>query len=584
MTLPTPFSRADMYLNYLNGNGSLEDLPEPLSRSDLYLFNLCVNRYAVETQIESANEILYGNGSLYLSAYTINTWQISLVSKTYIDNVNNTILIPVADLSDYITINANATFDTNYAFIKDESYVIGTSVKFATGYTSVTKIKAGTSQMLKVPSDTKYLYILNKNKSNGEIYLPTSIVNNGLTQEMKNMDNEITKGIKEKAGKICYVSASNSSYRDKELADFMCTGTNDEIIINQAIASLIYGGTVQLLDGDYYIDAFTKALNTTAIYVEYNGNPRVITIKGTTENKSYLSHYGVAIHVTSTAFSTLVDGTQYSVFNTISTKVQIGNWFAFPNNINFENFYLFLKDASKKIIGINGQNFGSMGIKQVGVYTENYFHDRFYRLKPATPVNGCIGVLSVGGANDEMARIEMNCVNSGGLYIGIKISGVEHLIMNTCTCSRGCYGYVFEGTCQKTLTMINCADEGNTHLPKFTGEGHLTAIDLCIERLSADVIPSDPDTNTEPYAIETTLGGWKGFISYIIQGSAFGITKLWKDGHGKNCKTVNLDHTKSGTVLPIAPEYMEQFFNTILNKMLTWNGSNWMDAIGSIIS
>lgn len=46
MALPTPVSRADMYLSYLNYTKglTLDDLPTPVSRSDMYLYNLCVNR------------------------------------------------------------------------------------------------------------------------------------------------------------------------------------------------------------------------------------------------------------------------------------------------------------------------------------------------------------------------------------------------------------------------------------------------------------------------------------------------------------------------------------------------------------
>lgn len=51
MTLPIPISNIDLYMNYLNGNGNLEDLPEPISRADVYLFNLCINRYVVEMEL-----------------------------------------------------------------------------------------------------------------------------------------------------------------------------------------------------------------------------------------------------------------------------------------------------------------------------------------------------------------------------------------------------------------------------------------------------------------------------------------------------------------------------------------------------
>ena len=42
------------------------------------------------------------------------------------------------------------------------------------------------------------------------------------------------------------VAAANSRVFEKQAADFVCTGTNDEAVINAAIARLKYGGTVRL--------------------------------------------------------------------------------------------------------------------------------------------------------------------------------------------------------------------------------------------------------------------------------------------------------------------------------------------------
>ena len=49
------------------------------------------------------------------------------------------------------------------------------------------------------------------------------------------------------------VAASNSRSFEKKSADFLCTGTNDEAVINAAIARLKFGGTVRLADGDYFL-------------------------------------------------------------------------------------------------------------------------------------------------------------------------------------------------------------------------------------------------------------------------------------------------------------------------------------------
>ena len=392
---------------------------------------------------------------------------------------------------------------------------------------------------------------------------------------------DLTFSNKGKYERIIYVAANDSSDYDKANADIVCTGTNDERIINKAVASLPYGGTIQLFDGNYYFDEFST-MNNSCVFFQNSGYGRTITIRGTTENKSFLSNYGVVIHVTEKAYSVLNDTTTYSVFNSVNEKVPIYQHEAYPNNVNFENFYLFLFNSQKKVVGINGSNLGSMEVNQVGVYNKDYFYYRFNRLKPPTPVEGCIGILSVKAANDEMARISLDCANAGGLWCGMTIKGVEHLIMNTCTSSRNVYGYEFVGRCDKTLTVINCADEGNTHLPVFKGTGSATIIDYCIERLHDEVIPDDPNGIVEPFATEDTTNGWKGFLSYRVQGNALGVNKFWKDGHGKGFKTVNLDNNLCGTTRPTNPDYLCEFFDTSTNKMLRWNGTNWVDGMGNI--
>ena len=130
------------------------------------------------------------------------------------------------------------------------------------------------------------------------------------------------------------------------------------------------------------------------------------------------------------------------------------------------------------------------------------------------------------------------------------------------------------------MTWINCCDEGNTHLPYFEGSGHLTAIDFNIERFNHTYIPDSPDA-TGPYAVEKEPGNWHGFISYTLQGKAFGLKRLWKDGHGVNFKTMNLDHSLSER--PSNPEYLETHFDKSTNKTITWNGKEWVDAMGNAV-
>lgn len=383
------------------------------------------------------------------------------------------------------------------------------------------------------------------------------------------------------------IAAANSSDADKARADMICSGSSDEKVINQAVAALVRGGTVQLLDGDYWIENFSKE-GSSAICVGFNdGSARVVNIIGDTENKSYNTTFGVVLHVPEKTVKSLDPECSYRIFYGCAAKPEMApDWFTYThvNNVNFENFYIKIFDATRKIIGIDCSNFGSSMLKQIGIYTENYFPDRFLHLKPATPVSGLIGVISNPSSNDEMSRIGMDTVCAGGLHTAFYINETDKLIMRSCTAARCCYGYVFKSG-WKTLTLLNCSDEGNTHLPLFTcapgHPGHISNIDFNIERFNADFIPDDPDGNNEPYAVETDPGAWHGFISYTMQGQAYGLKRFWKEGHGRNVTTVNQNHSR--TVRPEYPEYLETFFDTDSNKTLTWNGKNWVDAMGNII-
>ena len=378
------------------------------------------------------------------------------------------------------------------------------------------------------------------------------------------------------------VAAANSSAGDKEAADFVCTGTNDEMILNHAIGLLVKGGTVRLADGDYHIDAFANEGNSSIIFGYNGGRARTINIEGGTENKSYNTRFGVGIHVTERAFSTIRSNATYRVFyGTKKRPPAPGVFFSMThvNNVNFSNFYLLLHNASKPVVGIDGSCFGNMYLHQLGIYTERYFQDRFLHVKPAPPVRGSIGVISVPSSNDEMSRIGYDFVNVGGMHTGFLFQGVDHLVMRSCSAARCCYGYrTFPGRAAKTLTMLNCCDEGNAHLPYFDGTGHLTAIDFNIERFNADYIPDSPE-DTGPYAAEVRPGSWHGFVSYTLQGEAFGIVKFWKNGHGINFHTENLNH--SHVKRPVHPEFLETYFDRDTNRTLTWNGTIWVDAMGN---
>ncbi|MCT1193901.1 DUF2479 domain-containing protein [Lactococcus lactis] len=533
------------------------------------LVTLYYNNASVEVSSDTTELLkttVYGNKkNLKSRYYQHDNKLISTTTGKYVKVANSSsVLIPVSELGKAVKIIGNTTNSSNYTFLKTLTGGVDDTPDYVTGYNGVVPLSLGQIKVIKVPSTAGYLFVSNT-FDDGQI---------------KQTYPSIISPLKDT---VVTLAASNSSDLDKSRADFIGTGTNDELMFNNAITALVYGGTIKLLDGDYYIDSFPYP-NNSAVYFENNGYARTINFEGSTENKSFLSDYGVSIHVTKTAFDSTVSGKDYNVFIGSETTIPIGVWQGLPNNVNFKNFYLFFDTSQKQMVGINGQYFGSMYLEQIGVYSKNYFNDRFDRHKPVTPAINSIGVISVGGANDEMARIGMDTVNVGGLGTGIIVARAEHLIMRNSTVSRCVIGYQFIGNSDKPLTIINNADEGNTHLPQFKGRGLITSIDFSIERLDADVIPDDPSGNTNPYAVEQTPGAWKGFFDYNIQGSALGIRNFWSPESGKNIKTRNINSDKFGTTNPANPDYLQEFFRADLNKKVIYNGSGWYDAAGNVVS
>lgn len=530
------------------------------------------NFYSISDEIQGISRKVFENKrEVDLKKYDPINGIISTANGSYVRyNTSNHIFIPVSELGDSVKLIANENIDTNFCFLKTVNGNIGDKADFAGSYTSALTLLKGQSVTKHVPDDAGFLYVsyLIDNNTTNTISLPEKI----LTMNYPYIT----------------IAASDSRDADKEKADYVCTGTNDELIINMAVSLLKYGGTIQLFDGNYYIDSFSQTKNSAIYFDRYLSKgkfyARTITIKGTTENKSFLSRYGAALHVTKTAYDSMQDGSNYNVFMGSDALIPIGDWHGFANNVNYENFYLFLYDSSKSITGINARNLGSVYFNQVGVYSEQYFEDRFNHRKPATPNNKCIGVISPQSANDEMARLGMTCLNVGGLHTGIILSGVEHLILKTCTVSRCVYGYVFAGPMTKPITLINCADEGNAHFPSFSDSGIISAIDFSFERLNADVIPDDPDGNLERRSIEATPSGWHGDISYSVEGYAFGIGSFWASGSGNNVKTTNLRSDTSGQTVPKDPNYLQRYYKTDIGKEIIWNGNNWIDLLGNIIA
>lgn len=94
------------------------------------------------------------------------------------------------------------------------------------------------------------------------------------------------------------VAASNSSQQSKQRADFVCSGSSDQAVINQAIAALPagVGGLVHLAEGNYKIDG-TINIDSDYIAFEGEGNGTYIYPQSPSVNMPAMLRVGVTKNV-----------------------------------------------------------------------------------------------------------------------------------------------------------------------------------------------------------------------------------------------------------------------------------------------
>lgn len=391
-----------------------------------------------------------------------------------------------------------------------------------------------------------------------------------------------------------YVASKNSTDGDKKIANYLCDGINDEIEINQAISDVGQCGTVYLLGGDYYIDKFNSydGYAKTAIAVQpiTGKNMRGVTIKG-------ISHYfnGTTIHVTKNAFDNVREAEQPCVINVLA-----------PNNtywrVDVQDLTIILPNWKRKAIMINLDHCGcgeEKNLKLTAFGDESMNHAEY---KPSdftktSPVDGLIGIRSFAGwTYGDTTRFDN--ISVWGCRVAFQL-GAEHLICNSLRARHNYCGYTFGeyhnevnyGAFDHPTTLINCCDEQSYQGPIFSYCGLLDPkYDITRDKKLQGV--TFIDFNTEQFtklAKEVSPGTFCGTIMYHPSDGTYGglvNAKFWEDGSGHNFKTVNLTHAQGGPSSlrkTYAPNYMEQYYDTDLNKLLIYDGVSWKDLLGNNI-
>lgn len=144
---------------------------------------------------------------------------------------------------------------------------------------------------------------------------------------------------------VIYIAAADSCETDKQAAHYLCTGVNDQDVIQAAVDSVtvescgeIRGRRIILLPGNYYISDFPRRNSNgrAAVLVPLSTNRfRHITIQisGAPHTESS------AIHVTREAYENVAENESCSIF-------ACGDYN--QNHYVFQDFYVTVPDDQKK--------------------------------------------------------------------------------------------------------------------------------------------------------------------------------------------------------------------------------------------
>ena len=412
------------------------------------------------------------------------------------------------------------------------------------------------------------------------------------------------------------VASSEATDSAKANADYLCTGTNDELVIQQAIDYIAEngGGKVRLSSGRFYIGSFPLTDsgddNVALMLPQDTGANYSIEILGSAlpfgASKTTVER-GTRFEVTESAYEACSSSSKYTI-------LRAGYVASLPNTPS--RVHLTLKDIEMRIPA-NQKPIMCVDLLYVSRVLVERVQFRAYKNGyngyttgsiPPVAVEGCVGMRSVGGSNNGILADYRNMLASA-FYEGFKMGG-EHIVGINLATIWCVYGFTF-GNYQwsnifaHNITLINCCDERGVNLPLFGKNGWtknsgygdpaspgyqaVTMIDFNMERSASHT----PGGVLGENAKEVTQGAWRGSIEYSITNpfnSNATTVKFWEDGHGLGVVTRNQAQLRSGTSTVrrgYAPNYMQSFYDTTVGKMLWCIDTatpTWVDAQGNTVA
>ena len=486
-----------------------------------------------------------------------------------------------------------------YAVLNSVNPVDGATPDWATGYGQRYSIAyGGTAQI--TAQDGWWLVV---RADDGVIPSPsgarTPAITNLSVSKIDTMQLEIDAN--KKPSKTIIIAASDSSDADKKRADLVCTGTDDNKVIESAINMLDTIGTIYLCDGSYYVTSFTQDTDGTYVGITIpgiNSTLKTVNIEGYQFGGAF--HQSVKIIVPQSVYDTLDSNANYSII-----RHKFGtNGYNLGYLLSLRHLSIVIYSNQKKTIAVDCICSGQITMEDCkGIITTQpgVWGAGDSGLDPI-PSLDCVFFKGLFGSAHAFAKIS-NCMATG-YGIGFGIQG-EHIISESCASINCVYGFAFNyfpdlnhgsgvpGMYTHPMMIINPIEEGCLNFPYF-GNNTLKQ-SIIITGYHNELRPKFFNQGGN-YATEKVAGTWYGHVDYVIQffpdshshgNEPHVVDKpFWANGSGINMESQNYAQKRLVTTterLTYAPNYFQQVFDTTANKLLICTdpaNKVWVDADG----
>lgn len=489
---------------------------------------------------------------------------------------------------DEFLIIGNTSSTVYYAFTTKNKYENGESIVLVDSVLHAIEAKSVVS--IVVPAGVSYLWVSAGSSAAQNIF---------------------KKNANYKERNYIYVAAYDATEWEKASADVVCSGVNDEVVLNRLLFALSWrgGGSIVLSSGTFFIDDFPVTDsngNKVALYLPSlsNNNYSMIKIYGKWKNAiKNVDNYncGTAIKVSTACYESLDENTQYKLFSA-EVYTSLAHQYIELHDIIFTIPWNQKKIMMLDLLYIYGANLYDCTFR--GYDNNTRPSDKWnvgVSTRPEAGVEGCIGIRLFRDSNAGSLNY-FRQIGIAGFHTGWQLGG-DHSILMQCSAIQNVYGFTVGEydalggyDTNHPITLIGFTYERNCNYPVFYGNGYGGHEDsqMVVNIYSMNIEPGRgnggtplPPDSEYHLMTETVPGNCRGIITYYMWQNRDGTAHLWGDGHGHGFHTTNIAHKKGGTTTlrtSYAPTYMQHYFDTDLNKeviCINPHAKTWVDAMGN---